>query len=849
MYTDCAFENTHPDDGGVWKSPGSMLNDLAGGAVDDLMAKGFKYEPWRNWPFRGVHPMVADPNGGLPPDASRTITKICCEKPMRKCVTIGEPTVVVRSLHPELVLLEGVAETGRLLSSALMRGQRGSKQNNLDDLQVEGWHTIQAKVLLPLQNLNEMAEIETASNPKPEAVADVGEPAAPAKDAKEEDPAAEAKEALAVEPPDEVKKEVKTEAGRRPKVIKKDLVPLFVEERGHGRDGELLRDFIMRKEHLKEDARNLAINRWLIRGEFYDECFQEYLDQYGPGAIEPEIVVDLEEQKEALVEACKDVMVVTKVTKKKVEELEAVSKSADVYALRDTLLAAVKDLTTPRRRLGIPTKNQSLPDKHILHPAFFYESLTYLDVPFARHRSSRYDKLIQELKKELEQNGEIKIKDEVKEELFGESWQDKGAKRKGVVEGQSPSMICLPYKLMLRDDEARDLLKNAQQSRLRKVVLDCLKAIWESGVGGEVLKIALDAVKSRIDRYKVKIGESADVIEAMAGVGAQSQVVRLPKAELHIHLEGAMRPKTLTELCQKHGVARPMDTCGKRFSDFSPFANCYMAVCECLREESDLQRLVLEVAEDAAKSGALWIEPALSIELYADRFGGVQATLELLMRAAEAAETRTGVAMGFIVAAERHLPVPQAEALATTVKTIAAAGQCTIHGRPGIIGFGLHSAEVGHPPEPFAEAFRIACSSDIVALPHAGEFAPAPGQGPASVKFCVDILGARRIAHGVLSMEDEELIQHLAKLQVCLDICPSSNELLGVVPVKESPLTKFLEAGVPCTINSDDPLLFGPRLLDEFKLCRDQLKMSDDLLAACAAFWPAPFSTAVRLQS
>eukprot|EP00434_Breviolum_minutum_P025149 symbB.v1.2.022217.t1/scaffold1962.1/size110877/3 len=542
MYTDCAFENTHPDDGGVWKSPGSMLNDLAGGAVDDLMAKGFKYEPWRNWPFRGVHPMVADPNGGLPPDASRTITKICCEKPMRKCVTIGEPTVVVRSLHPELVLLEGVAETGRLLSSALMRGQRGSKQNNLDDLQVEGWHTIQAKVLLPLQNLNEMAEIETASNPKPEAVADVGEPAAPAKDAKEEDPAAEAKEALvAVEPPDEVKKEVKTEAGRRPKVIKKDLVPLFVEERGHGRDGELLRDFIMRKEHLKEDARNLAINRWLIRGEFYDECFQEYLDQYGPGAIEPEIVVDLEEQKEALVEACKDVMVVTKVTKKKVEELEAVSKSADVYALRDTLLAAVKDLTTPRRRLGIPTKNQSLPDKHILHPAFFYESLTYLDVPFARHRSSRYDKLIQELKKELEQNGEIKIKDEVKEELFGESWQDKGAKRKGVVEGQSPSMICLPYKLMLRDDEARDLLKNAQQSRLRKVVLDCLKAIWESGVGGEVLKIALDAVKSRIDRYKVKIGESADVIEAMAACLKQNSIY------------------TLRVLC----VRRPSQSCAK----------------------------------------------------------------------------------------------------------------------------------------------------------------------------------------------------------------------------------------------------------------------------------------------
>lgn len=294
-----------------------------------------------------------------------------------------------------------------------------------------------------------------------------------------------------------------------------------------------------------------------------------------------------------------------------------------------------------------------------------------------------------------------------------------------------------------------------------------------------------------------------------------------------------MRPETLSDLCRKHAVERPMDTRHKSFSDFSPFASCYMAVCECLREESDLQRLVLEVAEDAAKSGALWIEPALSIELYADRFGGVKATLELLMKAAEAAETRTGVAIGFIVAAERHLPVERSEALARAVQDVVTSGRGTIHGRPGIIGFGLHGAEAGNPPERFVEAFRIC--SEVVALPHAGEIAPGPGLGPASVRFCVDVLGAKRIAHGVLSMEDEELIQHLAKLQICLDICPSSNELLGVVAVKDSPLTKFMDAGVPCSINSDDPLLFGPSLLEEFQRCRDQLKMSDNQLADCAA--------------
>ncbi|CAJ1364070.1 unnamed protein product [Effrenium voratum] len=307
----------------------------------------------------------------------------------------------------------------------------------------------------------------------------------------------------------------------------------------------------------------------------------------------------------------------------------------------------------------------------------------------------------------------------------------------------------------------------------------------------------------------------------------ERSLAALPKAELHLHLEGAMRSETLTELCGRHGVQRPMDTRGKTFPDFSPFATAYMAVCECLREEADLRRLVLEVAEDAAKYGAMWIEPALSIELYAHRFGGLESTLHLLLKAAQAAEDATGVGIGFIVAAERHLPPEKANALAVAVKNVAASCQ----GR-GIAGFGLHSAEVGHPPEPFADAFRLA---ELPALPHAGEFPPARGQGPQSVRFCVDGLGARRIAHGVLAMEDDELILHLAKLGVCLDICPSSNELLGVVPVKDSPLKRFLDAGIPCTINSDDPLLFGCDLLGEFERCRKELKMTDDRLAACAA--------------
>ncbi|CAK9070828.1 unnamed protein product [Durusdinium trenchii] len=406
------------------------------------------------------------------------------------------------------------------------------------------------------------------------------------------------------------------------------------------------------------------------------------------------------------------------------------------------------------------------------------------------------------------------------------------------------------------DDDAKDMgLSDPYSSS----VFNCLKGIWESGIGGEVLKIALDSVKSRIDR----------------------PCTRSARVELHLHLEGAMRlepqtrrtrqrrgvawwsrrsgAETLTELCFLRETEKQLDQQVFRVS--ARFASCYIAVCECLREKADLERLVLEVAEDASASGALWIEPALSIDLYADQFGGVEATLHLLFQAAEAAEEATQVAMGFIVAAERHLPVARAEALAKKVRDVVTSG-AGIHGRPGILGFGLHSDEANHPPEPFAEAFHLACSDLVVPLPHAGEFAPTGGGAKSdpwhrtmhmgyvtvcekmwrkltefsrrAVRFCVDHLKAVRIAHGVLAAEDQELVEHLAKLQVCLDVCPTSNELLGVMPVTESALTKLLAAGVPCTINSDDPLLFGSSLLGEFRRCRDELKMSDEQLAACA---------------
>lgn len=315
----------------------------------------------------------------------------------------------------------------------------------------------------------------------------------------------------------------------------------------------------------------------------------------------------------------------------------------------------------------------------------------------------------------------------------------------------------------------------------------------------------------------------------------QRNLASLPKAELHIHLEGAMRPETLTDLCRKHGIDRPMDTRWQQFDSFAKFAEVYIAACACLQEEADLFRLVQEVAEDAKLAGAIWVEAALSCHFYSERFGGTEGVLKVLSRAAEAAEAATGVAMAFIMSVERMLSVEIAEEFANSVRAISDSG-AKINGRPAIVGLGLHAAEEGNPPEPFAHAIEIACNgSGLVPLPHAGEFPPSPGQGPASVRFCVDKLGAPRIGHGVLAAEDDELVTHLADKGVCLDVCPTSNYLLRVVgSLAEHPLPRLLAAGVACSINTDDPLLFGCDLLSEFEVCRKELRLSDAELAACA---------------
>ena len=292
----------------------------------------------------------------------------------------------------------------------------------------------------------------------------------------------------------------------------------------------------------------------------------------------------------------------------------------------------------------------------------------------------------------------------------------------------------------------------------------------------------------------------------------------LPKAHLHLHLEGAMRPTTLAERAEHYGMAMPEI---KGFGSFPAFADMYVGACEVLRTDADLVRLVDEVVDDAAEAGAIYVEPAFYQPRYVDRLGTDERIIELVLAALADATARTGVATGLMVAADRTVD---------PTESVAQAHLATRYAGEGVVAFGLANDEALWPPEPFAEAFAIARDAGLISAPHAGELA-----GPESVIGALDALGADRIQHGVRSIEDPALVARLAESGVCLDVCPTSNLLLSVVPsLADHPLPALLDAGVRCSLNGDDPLLFGPGLLEEYELVRKEMGFDDERIAAIA---------------
>jgi adenosine deaminase len=303
-----------------------------------------------------------------------------------------------------------------------------------------------------------------------------------------------------------------------------------------------------------------------------------------------------------------------------------------------------------------------------------------------------------------------------------------------------------------------------------------------------------------------------------SNTGSTRDLAALPKAHLHVHLEGAMRPGTLQELAQRYDIPVPPI---RGFGSFTAFSGMYVAACQVLQTPADLRRLVFEVVEDAALAGAVWVEPSFYAPHHRVRIGSDSEIVAIVLDAAADAGAEHGIGVGIMLAADRT--VDPSDAVDQARLAVAARDH-------GVVAFGLANDEALAPPEPFADAFAIARAGGLLSTPHAGELA-----GPESVVGALDSLGADRIQHGVRAIEDPALVERLAASSVCLDVCPTSNLLLSVVPsLAEHPLPQLLAAGVTCSLNADDPLLFGPGLLEEYELARTELGLDDDALATIA---------------
>jgi len=286
----------------------------------------------------------------------------------------------------------------------------------------------------------------------------------------------------------------------------------------------------------------------------------------------------------------------------------------------------------------------------------------------------------------------------------------------------------------------------------------------------------------------------------------------IPKAELHVHLEGSLRPATLLALARRHNVDLPATTEGDlarwfQFRDFDHFSRIYGVICECLRDAADFERVVYDFGAEMARQNVRYAEVSVSAARHRARGVDVDTFLPGINRGRELAKRDFGVEMRWIFTVIRRwddqaLTRPMAD----YVTDVAVEAR-----NEGVVALGLAGAEEGAPPEPFEPWFDWARTNGLHSAPHAGEM-----MGAESVWGAIRSLGAERIAHGVRAVEDAELVEFLAGRDIALDVCPRSNVCLGVYPgLGEHPLGRLFDAGATITINSDDPPMFGTTLSDE----------------------------------
>jgi adenosine deaminase len=329
--------------------------------------------------------------------------------------------------------------------------------------------------------------------------------------------------------------------------------------------------------------------------------------------------------------------------------------------------------------------------------------------------------------------------------------------------------------------------------------------------------------------------------------GLERFVIRMPKVELHVHLEGSMRPAVLLTLARRNGVALPADDEAGlkrwfRFKDFGQFVDVYLTCSRSLQRPEDFQLLALDVMAEQAVQNVVYSEVHFTISTHVAAGVAADEVRQALDEAMAEGERRYGVALRLIPDIVRNMDRGRAD---VTLEW-ALAGQGGARGL--VVALGLSGIEAGYSNEPFRDHFAAAAAAGLHRVAHAGEHA-----GPESVRSALDVCRPERIGHGVRASEDPALVAELAASGIPLEVCPSSNVCLGVVPsLAEHPFDRLYRAGAAVTVNSDDPPFFNTNLTREYLRLHETFGYGAEELAGFSlaalrhAFLPAERKTALE---
>ncbi|VXC54125.1 adenosine deaminase [Aeromicrobium sp. 9AM] len=306
-----------------------------------------------------------------------------------------------------------------------------------------------------------------------------------------------------------------------------------------------------------------------------------------------------------------------------------------------------------------------------------------------------------------------------------------------------------------------------------------------------------------------------------------SFVSGLPKAELHVHHVGSASMRTVAELAERHAGSTTVPTDPEAlarfftFTDFAHFIEVYLSVVDLLRTPEDLWTLTYDVARDLAGQNVRYVE--LTCTPYTSIAIGIsaEAYCEALEDARRRAEADFGLTMRWCFDIPGESGLPSAEVTLDTALRL----------QPdGLVSFGLGGPEIGVGREQFKPYFQQANAAGLHSVPHAGE-----STGPETIWDSINHLGAERIGHGIAAAQDPALMAYLAEHQIALEVCPTSNVCTRSVPsLAEHPLPALVAAGVPVTINSDDPPMFSTTLNHEYEVAAELLGLDDDGVADLA---------------